>query len=209
MDDDELEPDFPGGDGVVSFDSVFEGPDMMHIIHNATNYLEDVVDCYAPTIAALKSICSLLSGRESKQQLIEMCFQSGPAIAYHDEIRKFTITVHEKRWNTIASAIEEVNKLEPALKSHWNLAQFLGKEKSNTDDFTDNGVPTARPGETESSPEYGVNLRVVDDALSSECSCKSLLSNGKQFGLSMAVYATATCSMLMTRQQRSCLRPAR
>lgn len=168
MDDDELEPDFPGGDGVVSFDSVFEGPDMMHIIHNATNYLEDVVDCYAPTIAALKSICSLLSGRESKQQLIEMCFQSGPAIAYHDEIRKFTITVHEKRWNTIASAIEEVNKLEPALKSHWNLAQFLGKEKSNTDDFTDNGVPTARPGETESSPEYGVNLRVVDDALSSD-----------------------------------------
>ena len=97
-----------------------------------------------------------------------MCFQSGPAIAYHDEIRKFTITVHEKRWNTIASAIEEVNKLEPALKSHWNLAQFLGKEKSNTDDFTDNGVPTARPGETDSSPEYGVNLRVVDDALSSD-----------------------------------------
>ena len=97
-----------------------------------------------------------------------MCFQSGPAIAYHDEIRSFTITVHEKRWNTIASAIEEVNKLEPALKSHWNLAQFLGKENSCTDDVTNSGVPTARPGETEISQEYGVNLRVVDDALSSD-----------------------------------------
>ena len=58
-------------DNMVSFDLVFEGPDMTHIIHNATNYLEDVVDCYAPTLASLKSICSLLANRESKQQLIE------------------------------------------------------------------------------------------------------------------------------------------
>lgn len=152
-------------EGVVSFDPCFEGPDMMHIIHNATNYLEDVVDCYAPTIAALKSICALLAGRESKQQLIETCFQAGPSIAFAEEIKSFNITVHDKRWNTIASGIEEVNNLEPALRSHWNLCQFLGK----TDDVRaerEDEAPAHRPGGD--SDEFGVNLKAVDDALCSD-----------------------------------------
>lgn len=152
-------------EGVVSFDSCFEGPDMMHIIHNATNYLEDVVDCYAPTIAALKSICSLLAGRESKQQLIETCFQAGPSIAFAEEIKSFNITVHEKRWNTIASAIEEINNLEPALRNHWNLALFIGKGDAATAGG-EGEAPVHRPGGD--SEEFGVNLKAVDDALCSD-----------------------------------------
>eukprot|EP00438_Fugacium_kawagutii_P014582 Skav210160 [mRNA] locus=scaffold1811:103411:117781:+ [translate_table: standard] len=161
--DDELCQDVD--DSVVSFDPCFEGPDMMHIIHNATNYLEDVVDCYAPTIAALKSICSLLAGRESKQQLIETCFQSGPSIAFAEEIKSFNITVHDKRWNTIASGIEEVNNLEPALRSHWNLLRFLGKTEDGRAGCEDE-APTHRPGGD--SDEFGVNLKAVDDALCSD-----------------------------------------
>ena len=145
-------------DNMVSFDSVFEGPDMMHIIHNATNYLEDVVDCYAPTLASLKSICSLLAGRESKQQLIETCFQTGPgAIAFHEDIKAFKYTVHETRWNS------EVNKLEVALKNHWNLPRFLGLSDGHSD-LMDHELPASRTG----SEEYGVNLKTVDDALCSD-----------------------------------------
>ena len=139
-------------------ESAFEGPDMNHVIHNATNNLEDVCDCYGPFLKSLKALCALLSGRESKQQVIETCFNSPHALPYQDNIRSFSITVHEKRWNTIAVAIQEVHDLEPALKRHWKLTDFLGSSNANT--------PAVRP--SENNEDYGVNLQAVDEAIHSD-----------------------------------------
>ncbi len=150
---------------MVSFNSSLEGPDMMHIIHNATNDLEDVLVSYGPMLSSLKSLCSLLSGRETKQQLIETCFNSGPAIAFQDMIQSFQINVHEARWNTIAAAIEEVNSLEPALKSYWNLAQFLGGPVGVC---KDESVPAEKPADQPNCEAFGVGLRSVDEAICSD-----------------------------------------
>eukprot|EP00435_Cladocopium_sp_Y103_P046299 s241_g13.t1 len=152
------------GEGMVSFEGSLEGPDMMHIIHNATNNLGDVVSCYESTLASLKSLCSLLSGRESKQQLIETCFNHGPAIAFQDMISSFDISVHEQRWNTIASAIEEVHALEAALRAHWNLAQFLGEAAGICEDGM---VPAEKPAANDVEA-FGVGLRTVDEAICSD-----------------------------------------
>ena len=65
----------------VDFSNSLEGPDMMHIIHNVTANLEDVVSCYSEMMVSLKAICSLLAGRETKQQIIETCFSAGPSLA--------------------------------------------------------------------------------------------------------------------------------
>ena len=152
------------GEGIVSFEGSLEGPDMMHIIHNATNNLGDVMSCYGPTLASLKSLCSLLSGRESKQQLIETCFNHGPAIACQDMISSFDIGVHEQRWNTIASAIEDVHALEAALRTHWNLSQFLGEAPGVCEDSV---VPAERPAANDVEA-FGVGLRTVDEAICSD-----------------------------------------
>eukprot|EP00435_Cladocopium_sp_Y103_P070956 s111_g36.t1 len=149
---------------VVSFERSLEGPDMMHIIHNATNNLGDVLTCYDPMMASLKALCSLISGRESKQQLIETCFNSGPAIAFQDMVSSFDIGVHEKRWNTIASAIEEINELGPALRTHWNLARFLGEVPGLCED---EAIPAERPA-ADNSEAFGVALRTVDEAICSD-----------------------------------------
>ena len=134
---------------------------MMHIIHNATNNLGDILTCYNPMMASLKALCSLIPGRESKQQLIETCFNSGPAVAIQDMVSSFDIGVHEKRWNTIASAIEEINELGPALRTHWNLARFLGELPGICED---EAIPAEMPA-TENSGAFGVGLRSVDEAI--------------------------------------------
>ena len=97
--------------------------------------------------------------------MIETCFQAGPSIAFAEEIKSFNITVHEKRWNTIASAIEEINNLEPALRNHWNLALFIGKGDAATAGG-EGEAPVHRPGGD--PEEFGVNLKAVDDALCSD-----------------------------------------
>ena len=80
--------------------------------------------------------------------------------------------MHETRWNSIASAIEEVNKLEVALKNHWNLARFLGLSGGHSD-LMDHEIPTVRPN----SEEYGVNIKAVDDALCSDMFWGSFLES--------------------------------
>ena len=141
----------------VDFSNSLEGPDMMHIIHNVTANLEDVVSCYSEMMVSLKAICSLLAGRETKQQIIETCFSAGPSLAYMDMIQSFQVVPHEKRWNTVAAAIEEIHELEGALRMHWNLGRFLGSNQS---------VPNARPGDT-AEGDFGVHLKAVDDGISS------------------------------------------
>ncbi|CAK9091347.1 Uncharacterized protein SCF082_LOCUS43037 [Durusdinium trenchii] len=149
----------------VSFESSLEGPDMMHIIHNATNNLGDVVSSYNFVLDALKPVCSLLSGKESKQQLIEMCFNTPETFPYQDQIGAFNVSVHEERWNTIACGIEEVDALEPALRNHWSLSRFLGKGEA---ECCDQSVPVPRPSDNASPDATGVNLKAVDDALCSD-----------------------------------------
>ena len=149
----------------ASFDLTLEGPDMNHIIHNATNNLGDVCDCYSPCLKQLKAVCSLLSGRESKQQLIETCFNTLQSVTFQDQISSFAIVVHEKRWNTIASAIEEVASLESALKRFWSLSQFLGRQPGATESVDPVPIPRAAAADSE---DCGVNLQVVDDAIGSD-----------------------------------------
>ena len=159
-------PDHPDADGEgqddkVSFADTLEGPDMMHIIHNVTANLADILACYSSMMTALKAICSLLAGRETKQQLIETCFSFGPGQAHMDAIQSFQVVPHEKRWNTVATSIEELHDLEGALRMHWNLASFLGHRGE-----AGAAVPAARPGDG-AEGDLGVNLQAADDGISS------------------------------------------
>ena len=47
----EIEPHPGCEEPMVSFDTCLEGPDMMHIIHNATNNMGDVLASYGPMLS--------------------------------------------------------------------------------------------------------------------------------------------------------------
>ena len=141
---------------LVDLSGSLEGPDMMHIIHNATNDLENVTEGYSDTLHKLSLLCKLISNKEMKQQLLANCFSEGDASAFYQEIAEVSHTVHEKRWNTVATAIEIISDLEVALKTGWDVQNFLRGGK----------VPTSR--DEEGSVAFGVNLQQVDEAIHSD-----------------------------------------
>ena len=73
----------------------FEGPDLMHVIHNVTNALRAGMNLYPDFLAGLRRIPKLLSEKESKQQLIQTCFSDVPGIAWREEIQGFHGSVHQ------------------------------------------------------------------------------------------------------------------
>ncbi|CAE7268103.1 unnamed protein product [Symbiodinium sp. CCMP2592] len=133
-----------------------EGPDLNHVIHNITSGLEGVMAMYRPFLVGLKRVCRLLGGKESKRQLLATCFSSGVAVGFASEISKFQCEVHEKRWNTIAFAVQSVYDLEAALRTCWDLNIYLS------------GHAVSQPKEDLQGDEHGVHLPGANEALTSD-----------------------------------------
>ena len=132
------------------------GPDLNHVIHNVTAGLEGVMSIYKPFVVGLKRVAKLLSGKESKQQLLETCFSSGFAVGFQQEVASFKCSVHEKRWNTIAFSVRSLSELEPALRSCWDVKVYLRGRN----------MPQAK--EDLDGDEHGVHLAGANDALLSD-----------------------------------------
>ena len=140
----------------------FEGPDLVHIIHNVTNGLKHVMHIYDDFLAGLKRIAKLLSEKESKQQLIQTCFAGAAGSAWKAEISCFHGSAHEERWGTIAQAVRNVHKLEVPLRSCWNLKKFLGGK-----DLPAAEANAAAPSES-ARQGFGHDLAALDKDLTSD-----------------------------------------
>ena len=132
------------------------GPDLNHVIHNVTAGLEDVMSIYKPFMVGLKRVAKLLSGKESKQQLLETCFSSGFAVGFQQEVASFKCSVHEKRWNSIAFAVRSLSEFEPALRSCWDVNVYLRGRN----------MPQAK--EDLAGDEHGVHLEGANESLLSD-----------------------------------------
>ena len=111
---------------------------------------------YKPFMVGLKRVAKLLSGKESKQQLLVTCFSSGFAVGFRQEVASFKCSVHEKRWNTIAFAVRSLSELEPALRSCWDVQVYLRGRN----------MPQAK--EDLGGDEHGVHLEGANEALLSD-----------------------------------------
>ena len=143
-------------DDVCDLSRCLEGPDLNHVIHNITSGLEGVMSLYRPFLVGLKRVCRLVGGKESKRQLLATCFSSGLALGFVSEISKFQCEVHEKRWNTIAFAVQSVYDLEAALRTCWDLSTYLS------------GHALSQPKEDLQGDEHGVHLPGANEALTSD-----------------------------------------
>ena len=103
----------------------------MHIIHNATNDLEKVTEGYSDMLHKLSLLCKLISNKEMKQVLLANCFPEGDVPAFYQEIAEVSHTVHEKRWNTVATAVEIVSALEVALENWVGCAELSSRGQSS------------------------------------------------------------------------------
>ena len=133
---------------------VFEGPDLVPVIHNVPNALPTVMNLYPDFLAGLKRITKLLSEKERKQQLIQTCFSDVPGVAWREEIQGFHGSVHEERWGTIAHAVKNVHAVSVPLKSCWSLDKFLGGRHAQAS--------------SRAEGEFGRDVVAVDRDLSSD-----------------------------------------
>ena len=156
--DDAFEGDAPPKQHLIDLSGSLEGPDMMHIIHNATNDLSTVAETYPDMLHKLTLLFKLMSNKETKQQLLTNCFSQGDAHAFYSQIAAVSHTVHEKRWNTIANAIELATDLEVALRAGWDLDAFMRGKKP----------PNSRQEDPSLAVDFGVNLQQVDEAMHSD-----------------------------------------
>ena len=112
-------------DSTVGFSSSLSAPGLMHIVHNASNSLLEVMPHLDEAITMLSDVATFLRTPATAKRLCETCFASAVGRLHHSTIRSFDGTVHRSRWGTIAYCVEELLDVRSVLMWGWNLDAYV------------------------------------------------------------------------------------
>jgi hypothetical protein len=140
----------------INFDGAIPNDGLLHVIDNAASDLSKAMSGYKKAVSKMKHVCRLLRGRDNRPKLLERCFDSIAGRAHHRDIYKFKGNVHAKRWGTIAFSLPELLAIEPAVRMHWDLGKFRGK------DVPDDAVDDA---DSDDGQQWKTNVDKADDAI--------------------------------------------
>ena len=102
-------------------------PGVLHVLHNASKALKQVLDRFAEWLPLLQALCKLLHP-PFRGRLLSTCIQSAEAA---ELIQAFSGTPYEQRWGTVVHATHSVLRLKTILQQNWNLQQYtFGKSLS-------------------------------------------------------------------------------
>ena len=125
-------------------------PGMLHIIHNSTVDFGHSMPRFSEVVNQLQHLCKFLRKRDTKQRLLESCFQDPVGRHLQAELKAFSAKLHTGRWGSIAECVRQVLEVETSLRFGWDLARY----------------GNARPRQ-EGGSEHGVDLTIVDTAITS------------------------------------------
>jgi hypothetical protein len=103
------------GDRIVNLASTVHIPGSLHILHNMTKDMLNVLQYSDVWVSQLSSICKLLSRSWSKRRLLFTCFREGHASAFAKDVATFHAEVHTGRWASIAFAVSQLSSIRVAL----------------------------------------------------------------------------------------------
>ena len=109
----------------LSFNNLLGIPGLHHIIDNATQGLEDVMQDYKDNVFLAQQVCRLLRKRDTKPKLVERCFSHGQGPHLVQDIHNFQGWIHPGRWGTVAFSVPELLKVKHALVACWDEQLFL------------------------------------------------------------------------------------
>ncbi|CAK0812354.1 unnamed protein product, partial [Prorocentrum cordatum] len=130
-----------------------EFPDGAPWISNATKGLSAAMEGYDDTIFSLKKVRRLVTRKESKEILLERCFNTGAALGFKRDIERFHAEVYEDRWNTVSHAICSILDIEVALCNGWNLHAYS------------DGAKASKAPDPNADDEHDARLDLVDAAI--------------------------------------------
>jgi hypothetical protein len=127
----------------------------LHILHNTTKDLQDVLGYWDTFINFLRQVCRLLSRKWSRDRLLETCFCDYPERNSRCEIERFKAHVYEGRWGSIWHAIGQISMVKDVLKYAWSKAAFL------------RGKAEMRPRGDAETDEHSIKIDIADNAIRS------------------------------------------
>ena len=97
---------------------------MLHIIHNSTVDFGHSMPRFSEVVNQLSHLCKFLRKRDTKQRLLEACFQDAVGRHLQAELRAFSAKLHTGRWGSIAECVRQVLEVESSLRYGWDLAKY-------------------------------------------------------------------------------------
>ena len=132
--EDEAADDRDSEDHQFTMEALLNAPPMHHIMHNATNGLQQALRLYQKYVRGCTALCRVLRKRQHKTKVLARLFSATPLLQEFGEIIKdFKGWVHDKRWGTLVFSIPELRKVEGVLRRAWDLSQFTSGAATTED----------------------------------------------------------------------------
>jgi hypothetical protein len=129
-------------------------PGILHICHNITEAMEDVLQHWTVFTKSIKHLSRFLARRWSRQRLVATCFSVMPFSAQAHHLDNFSSVVYEGRWGVIVDCLADLLPLRNILRGAWNYDAY---KLGNAGDEPNGHV----------AGDFAVEMSVVDDAIKS------------------------------------------
>ena len=130
-------------------------PGLLHIIHNASGDMVNSMASYADVVVKLKKVAQLIGSKESKDRLMQTCFNTPVGRALAGQFKSFSSFVYEERWGTVSACVLKMVPLESAVRHGWSLTQYMA------------GFSDHRPIVLDNDGPHNARLDIVEEAISS------------------------------------------
>ena len=113
------QPDECIPESTVGFSDSLAMPGLLHIIHNASNALLEVMPHLDAAVTQLSDVAVFLRTPETAKRLPETCYSTSVGRLHRAAIKSFDSKVHRSRWCTIAHCVEQLLGLRKTLTWGW------------------------------------------------------------------------------------------
>ena len=98
---------------------------LLHIVHNCTKDLANVLLYWEWFTDHLRQLCRRLHKKWARQRLLETCFAAPPHCHHQNDYAHFTGGVYEGRWASVSNAVAQVLLINDSLRSAWSLPAYM------------------------------------------------------------------------------------
>ena len=141
----------------LSLEETIPAPGLLHIIHNTSNDLLNVMQTAEDPVKQLSEVCKFLTNQHTSECVAVACFSAGPSRRFRQLITKFRGKVYRSRWGNVAHAIRMIKEIETPLRRYWSLNKY--------NNLAQHGARPAQPQQDDN--DNVTNIQVVDAAISS------------------------------------------
>ena len=100
---------------------------MLHVVHNMMRDLKVTVPGFEAFLQEMTQVARLLGKKYSLERLLATCCSSDDTMLFRPAFNRKSLThlkVYEGRWGSVATAIQTLGELEPALRACWSREKY-------------------------------------------------------------------------------------